>query len=48
MTNYFTIYWSDGLGYTGSTQVIANCVKDVKQYFEANFARAGYILHSIA
>jgi len=46
MYRRYTIYWEVD-GCTGNTGVWANCVEEVKQYFEFNFAKFGYILKGI-
>ena len=46
MYRHYTIYWEVD-GCTGNTIVRANCIEEVKQYFELKFAKFGYILRGI-
>ena len=46
MYKRYTIYWEVD-GCTGNTGIWANCIEEVKQYFEFNFAKFGYILKGI-
>ena len=46
MRKRYTIYWEVD-GCTGNTIVRANCIEEVKQYFELKFAKFGYILKGI-
>lgn len=46
MYRRYTIYWEVD-GCTGNTGIWANCIEEVKQYFEYNFGKFGYILRGI-
>ena len=46
MYRRYTIYWEVD-GCTGNTGIWANCIEEVRQYFDYNFARFGYKLRGI-
>ena len=46
MYRRYTIYW-EVAGCSGSTGIWANCIEEVRQYFEYNFGKFGYKLRGI-